>query len=302
MKTPSYIQLEEQLKTYITNKEHLDMIQDAYNYAKLKHTGQFRKSGEEYFVHPVEVAFILSEYHTDPVTIMAGLLHDVIEDTEKSYKEYSKDIKTRFEEKKAKIIRGHDLAPGVIKIVKVYLAIKRRIQPGDKMAGRHGNKGVISIVVPMEDMPYMEDGTSVDIVLNPLGVPSRMNIGQVLEVHLGWAAHNLGKQLAAHLEKWNADNVRKEMKTIFNDSELIEKIENSTVKPKYYRKTIEKTQFINETLKKRKSIEDKELWGWLENELFDIKKTDPLFFTYFDFHKWAKARASKTSFASVVFD
>ena len=102
MKTPSYIQLEEQLKTYITNKEHLDMIQDAYNYAKLKHTGQFRKSGEEYFVHPVEVAFILSEYHTDPVTIMAGLLHDVIEDTDATYE----DIKKQFGEEVALLTEG----------------------------------------------------------------------------------------------------------------------------------------------------------------------------------------------------
>ena len=102
MKTPSYIQLEEQLKTYITNKEHLDMIQDAYNYAKLKHTGQFRKSGEEYFVHPVEVAFILSEYHTDPVTIMAGLLHDVIEHTDATYE----DINIQFGEEVALLTEG----------------------------------------------------------------------------------------------------------------------------------------------------------------------------------------------------
>ena len=96
-----------------------------------------------------------------------------------------------FEEKKGKLTSGDDLAPGVLKMVKVYLAVKRRIQPGDKMAGRHGNKGVISMIVPVEDMPYMSDGTPVDIVLNPLGVPSRMNVGQVLEAHLGWAAKEL---------------------------------------------------------------------------------------------------------------
>ena len=117
----------------------------------------------------------------------ADNVNDVIEDTEKSYNEYVKDIKTRFDEKKAKITRGHDLAPGVIKIVKVYLAIKRRIQPGDKMAGRHGNKGVISEIMPVEDMPYDDNGNPVDIVLNPLGVPSRMNVGQILETHLGCA-------------------------------------------------------------------------------------------------------------------
>jgi DNA-directed RNA polymerase subunit beta len=101
----------------------------------------------------------------------------------------------RFEEKKQKITAGDDLAPGVLKMVKVYLAVKRRVQPGDKMAGRHGNKGVISMIVPVEDMPYMADGTPVDIVLNPLGVPSRMNVGQVLETHLGWAAKGLGLKI-----------------------------------------------------------------------------------------------------------
>ena len=107
-------------------------------------------------------------------------------------KQLRKDFDQRLEEKRKKLTTGDDLAPGVLKMVKVYLAVKRRIQPGDKMAGRHGNKGVISIIVPVEDMPYMADGTPVDIVLNPLGVPSRMNVGQVLETHLGWAAKGLG--------------------------------------------------------------------------------------------------------------
>ena len=105
-----------------------------------------------------------------------------------------------FEEKKVKLTSGDDLAPGVLKMVKVYLAVKRRVQPGDKVAGRHGNKGVISMIVPVEDMPYMSDGTPVDIVLNPLGVPSRMNVGQVLEAHLGWAAKELGHEVARMLE------------------------------------------------------------------------------------------------------
>ncbi|ROR34817.1 DNA-directed RNA polymerase subunit beta [Inmirania thermothiophila] len=107
----------------------------------------------------------------------------------------------RFEEKRRKITSGSDLAPGVLKMVKVYLAVKRRIQPGDKMAGRHGNKGVISTIVPVEDMPYLEDGTPVDIVLNPLGVPSRMNVGQVLETHLGWAAKGLGRRIGELLDR-----------------------------------------------------------------------------------------------------
>ena len=109
--------------------------------------------------------------------------------------EYRENLKEIFKQKKSKVSGGDDLAPGVLKIVKVYLAIKRRIQPGDKLAGRHGNKGVISVIMPMEDMPYDENGEPVDIVLNPLGVPSRMNVGQVLETHLGWAAKELGSKI-----------------------------------------------------------------------------------------------------------
>ncbi len=111
-------------------------------------------------------------------------------------------FRLKFEEKKRKLTTGDDLAPGVLKMVKVYLAVKRRVQPGDKMAGRHGNKGVISMIVPVEDMPFSADGEPVDIVLNPLGVPSRMNIGQILETHLGWAATGvglrIGKMIDAH--------------------------------------------------------------------------------------------------------
>jgi DNA-directed RNA polymerase subunit beta len=123
----------------------------------------------------------------------------------------------RFDEKKAKITAGDDLAPGVLKMVKVYLAVKRRIQPGDKMAGRHGNKGVISTIVPVEDMPYLEDGTPVDIVLNPLGVPSRMNVGQVLETHLGWAAKGLGRKIDDMLKAQESTaKVRQMLETIYN--------------------------------------------------------------------------------------
>ena len=115
-------------------------------------------------------------------------------------KSLRKDFDRRLEEKKAKLTTGDDLAPGVLKMVKVYLAVKRRVQPGDKMAGRHGNKGVISMIQPVEDMPYTMDGTSMDIVLNPLGVPSRMNVGQVLETHLGWAAKGLGIKIGRMLD------------------------------------------------------------------------------------------------------
>ena len=118
-----------------------------------------------------------------------------IENISKSLKEYKDDLDIAFGKRKSKVTDGDDLAPGVLKIVKVYLAIKRRIQPGDKLAGRHGNKGVISVIMPEEDMPYDENGQPVGIVLNPLGVPSRMNVGQVLETHLGWAAKELGTKI-----------------------------------------------------------------------------------------------------------
>ncbi len=167
-------------------------------------------------------------------------LNSTIEQTEKTFKKYIKGIKDRFEEKKEKIIRGHDLAPGVIKIVKVYLAIKRRIQPGDKMAGRHGNKGVISEIMPVEDMPYDENGDSVDICLNPLGVPSRMNVGQILETHMGAAAKGIGKQidlmlkdnakpaeLKSYLEKlYNKNAANKEDLDAFNNGEILELANN----------------------------------------------------------------------------
>jgi DNA-directed RNA polymerase subunit beta len=150
-------------------------------------------------------------------------------------KQQREEFRDRYEVKKRKISSGDDLAPGVLKMVKVYVAVKRRVQPGDKMAGRHGNKGVISKVVPIEDMPFSADGEPVDIVLNPLGVPSRMNVGQVLETHLGWAANGLGvkieKMLRAHtavaelrafLEKvYNTSGKREDLES-FTDEEILE--------------------------------------------------------------------------------
>ena len=124
-----------------------------------------------------------------------------------------------FEEKRKKLTQGDDLPAGVIKMVKVYLAVKRRLQPGDKMAGRHGNKGVVSLIVPVEDMPHMADGTPVDIVLNPLGVPSRMNVGQILEVHLGWAAKGLGWRIDEMLKQQaKVEELRKFLEQIYNAS------------------------------------------------------------------------------------
>ncbi|MET0092285.1 MAG: DNA-directed RNA polymerase subunit beta, partial [Sedimenticola sp.] len=134
-------------------------------------------------------------------------------------KQQREDFRERFEEKKRKLTTGDDLAPGVLKMVKVYVAVKRRIQPGDKMAGRHGNKGVISTIVPVEDMPFDENGEPVDIVLNPLGVPSRMNVGQVLETHLGWAAKGVGRKIGEMLEaQAKMAELRKFLEKVYNTS------------------------------------------------------------------------------------
>ena len=142
-----------------------------------------------------------------------------LEKISEQLKQLRKEFDERLEDKRKKLTTGDDLAPGVLKMVKVYLAVKRRIQPGDKMAGRHGNKGVISMIQPVEDMPFSADGTSVDIVLNPLGVPSRMNIGQVLETHLGWAAKGLGIKIGKMLEaQQKIVEIRKFLDQIYNSS------------------------------------------------------------------------------------
>jgi DNA-directed RNA polymerase subunit beta len=142
---------------------------------------------------------------------------EFLERAQEQIKGHKEEFEGRFKAKQAKITAGDDLAPGVLKMVKVYLAVKRRIQPGDKMAGRHGNKGVVSMIVPVEDMPYDQKGRPVDIVLNPLGVPSRMNIGQILEVHLGWAAKGLGEKIQRMLEaNEKVAELRKFLDQIYN--------------------------------------------------------------------------------------
>ena len=140
-------------------------------------------------------------------------------------------LQARFENKVEKLQRGDDLNPGVMKMVKVFVAVKRKIQPGDKMAGRHGNKGVISRIVPNEDMPHLDDGTSVDIVLNPLGVPSRMNVGQILETHMGWACHGLGRQIGELIEASKANGrdvkpIRAKFKEIYDSKDYDEEVHN----------------------------------------------------------------------------
>jgi DNA-directed RNA polymerase subunit beta len=167
-------------------------------------------------------------------------LNAQLERAEAQLKERKADLDAIYSDKRSKVESGDDLAPGVLKIVKVYLAIKRRIQPGDKMAGRHGNKGVISVIMPVEDMPYDEKGEPVDIVLNPLGVPSRMNVGQVLETHLGWAAKGIGEKIGAMLDThrkseeirgyleqvYNSVGERAEDIKSFNENELLELADN----------------------------------------------------------------------------
>ena len=158
-------------------------------------------------------------------------LNDLIKESKDNLKKYEDMLKERFEAKKRKIVSGDDLPPGVQQVIKVYLAVKRKIQPGDKLAGRHGNKGVISVVMPVEDMPYDENGEPVDLVLNPLGVPSRMNVGQLLEVHLGWASKELGKKIGELVEK---------SKNLSEVKPFVEKIYSSTGKKEELEKLSDK--------------------------------------------------------------
>ena len=157
-----------------------------------------------------------------------------IEAMSKTFDDAIDNIKDRFENKVEKLQRGDELLPGVMKMVKVFVAVKRKMQPGDKMAGRHGNKGVVSKVIPQEDMPYTEDGTPVDIVLNPLGVPSRMNVGQILETHLGWASKSLGSQISDVLdgfkdlkkpESAEIKTLKAKLSDAYGDREFNEKVE-----------------------------------------------------------------------------
>jgi DNA-directed RNA polymerase subunit beta len=154
-----------------------------------------------------------------------------IEAMRKQYDESKKGLEQRFLDKVEKLQRGDELPPGVMKMVKVFVAVKRKIQPGDKMAGRHGNKGVVSKIVPVEDMPFLEDGTHADIVLNPLGVPSRMNVGQILETHLGWACAGLGKRIGqtvdAYYAKQDIRPLKETLKKIYGDEETIKSLNDA---------------------------------------------------------------------------
>lgn len=167
---------------------------------------------------------VITQDYLDKLTKQEWFEINLVDDTAaeslelaaKQLRQIAKDHEKRLENERKKLAQGDDLAPGVLKVVKVYLAVKRRLQAGDKMAGRHGNKGVVSIIAPVEDMPFSADGTPVDIVLNPLGVPSRMNIGQVLETHLGWAAKGIGAKIGKMLdERYKANQLREFLKEIY---------------------------------------------------------------------------------------
>ena len=161
-------------------------------------------------------------------------INNDLEKLKNQFENAANDIKLRFEDKVAKIQQGDDLLPTVMKVVKVFVAVKRRLMPGDKMAGRHGNKGVVSKIVPVEDMPYMDNGKPVDIVLNPLGVPSRMNVGQILETHLGWSCSELGDQIKKYLKNFEQEvnKIKDKLKEIYGKSyydEVISKLSNKEI-------------------------------------------------------------------------
>jgi len=174
---------------------------------------------------------VLDEYTVGQISQIIVSSDKVMKDVEELKRHFEESIavlQARFDNKVDKLQRGDDLSPGVMKMVKVFIAVKRKLQPGDKMAGRHGNKGVISRIVPQEDMPYLDDGQPVDIVLNPLGVPSRMNVGQILETHLGWASAKLGEQIGEMLDavddEVNIKKLRTELRDIYGEKEYKDKI------------------------------------------------------------------------------
>ncbi len=173
---------------------------------------------------------VLEEYTVGQIAQIVVGNDKVMSDVEALKAKFEADIallQARFDDKVEKLQRGDDLSPGVMKMVKVFVAVKRKLQPGDKMAGRHGNKGVISKIIPVEDMPHTEDGTPVDIVLNPLGVPSRMNVGQILETHLGWACRGLGQQIGELLDTGKApQTVRSKLKEVYGEKNYKDDIQS----------------------------------------------------------------------------
>ncbi|HVL71438.1 MAG TPA: DNA-directed RNA polymerase subunit beta [Beijerinckiaceae bacterium] len=220
----------EEIERLAKDRDDEQAILDRNTYARLSEilVGQSAVAGPKGFKKDTTLTRdVLNEHPRSQwwqFAVVDDRLMAEIEAMQKQYDESKKRLEQRFLDKVEKLQRGDELPPGVMKMVKVFVAVKRKIQPGDKMAGRHGNKGVVSKIVPLEDMPFLEDGTSVDIVLNPLGVPSRMNVGQILETHLGWAAAGLGRQVAqavdAYLRNRDPKPLRRKMTEIYGDGEL----------------------------------------------------------------------------------
>tara|TARA_R110002095_G_scaffold42065_1_gene38557 strand:- start:845 stop:5059 length:4215 start_codon:yes stop_codon:yes gene_type:complete len=203
-------------------------------------------------------AALLEEYtaaQVRQISVDEDTIQREIEALVKHHETQVKQLQKDFEDKVEKIQRGDDLQTGVLKVVKVFVATKRKLQPGDKMAGRHGNKGVVSIIVPEEDMPHMEDGTPLDLILNPLGLPSRMNVGQILETHLGWAAHGLGRQVG----------------------EILSDMHASTKDPKDLRKFMESIYQRPEDKKMIKGLSDEELIEVSQNQVKGLPLATPVF-------------------------
>ena len=217
--------IDDQLRSFKTDLADQMRIVERDAFARIKRMilGQKVNGGPKKLAKGAELSEeyldSLEFYHWFDIRLADETLATQLEAVREGLENTRKDFDQAFEIKKKKLTQGDELPPGVQKMVKVYLAVKRRLQPGDKMAGRHGNKGVVSKIVPVEDMPYMEDGTPLDIVLNPLGVPSRMNIGQILETHLGWAAKGLGQQIDKMLQaQASAEELRGFMDQIYNRS------------------------------------------------------------------------------------
>ena len=217
--------IDDELKRY--KKDLADQLRivedDAFGRIERLLTGKTANGGPKKLAKGTKItkAYLqdVERYHWFDIRMSNEEAAQQLEQLQESLEQTRKSFDTAFEEKKRKLTSGDELPPGVQKMVKVYLAVKRRLQPGDKMAGRHGNKGVISKITPIEDMPHMADGTPVDIVLNPLGVPSRMNVGQILETHLGWASKGLGKRIGELLKaQAKIADLRKALTLIYNSS------------------------------------------------------------------------------------
>jgi DNA-directed RNA polymerase subunit beta len=229
----------EEIERLAKDRDDEQAILDRNVYARLAEllTGQTAISGPKGFKKETVIAReALTEYPRSQwwqFAVADDALMGEIEAMRKQYDESKKRLEQRFLDKVEKVQRGDELPPGVMKMVKVFVAVKRKIQPGDKMAGRHGNKGVVSRIVPIEDMPFLEDGTHVDIVLNPLGVPSRMNVGQILETHMGWACAGLGKQIGAavdaYLKSHDGKKLRGTFQQVYGERENLSELTDETL-------------------------------------------------------------------------